>query len=50
MYSRAHNALSAVLLPRIRTVRAILAKLDPFLAESAVHAMGLNLRDERIFA
>ena len=47
-YSRAHNALSAVLLPRIRTVRAILAKLNPFLAEGAVHTVRLDLRYERI--
>ena len=50
MYSRAHDAFSAVLLPRVRTVRAILAKLNPFLAEGAIHTVRLDLRYERIFA
>ena len=37
-----------MLQPRIRTIRAILPELHPFLAERAEHAIGFDLADELV--
>jgi hypothetical protein len=44
------QAFSAMLQPRIRAIRAVLAQLYPFLAQGAKHPICFDLADERIGA